>query len=299
MNITLTGATGFIGNRLVKRLLDDGHSLHLLGRRTNTGKGEKVRYSVWDTMQGPPPEAALAGADAVIHLAGEPVAQRWDAEVKRRIRASRVDGTRHLIQGLSTLSKRPAVLISASAIGIYGDRGDEELVESSAPGEGFLEDVSVAWEREARLAESLGIRVVVTRIGVVLGSGGGALAKMIPPFKMGVGGVIGSGKQWMSWIHVDDLVGLIAFALGQESNRGPMNATAPKPVTNAEFTRELAHALHRPALFPVPSVALKVMFGEMSQVLLGSQRVLPKAALDGGYLFRFPELGPALADILR
>ena len=222
-----------------------------------------------------------------------------DGPLKRngKLRGSRLQGTRNLVTALSTLSRRPAVLICASAIGIYGDRGDEVLTESSPAGTGFLADLCRDWEKQASLAEALGIRVVRLRTGIVLGADGGALQKMLPPFKAFVGGRLGSGRQWMSWIHVDDLVALIIHAI-QKTVSGPLNGTAPNPVTNAAFTRELAAALGRPAVFPAPAFALKLMFGEMSEVLLGSQRVLPKAAEAAGFQFVFPDLAPALRNLL-
>ncbi len=293
MRITLTGGTGFIGRRLVTKLLADGHSLHLLGRRAHGG----VRFTDWDAGAGAPPAQAFEGAEAVIHLAGEPVAQRWTAEARRKIRESRVHGTQNLVQVLSTLANRPACLVSASAIGIYGTRGDEMLTEFSPPGQGFLAGVCREWEEAAGRAEALGMRVVRVRIGVVLGRGGGALARMLPPFKSGVGGRLSSGRQWMSWIHVDDLVSLVRFSLTAPLS-GPVNATAPNPVSNAEFTRVLAGTLHRPAMFPLPALALKAMFGEMAEVLLASQRVLPQAVQSAGFRFHYPELAAALKNLL-
>lgn len=286
MNVTVTGATGFIGTRLTQALLDAGHAVRALGRRE------------WRCDQQEPPQDALVGADAVIHLAGEPVAQRWTPEVKKRIYSSRVDGTRHLVNALSTQSRRPQVLICASAIGYYGSRGDEVLTETSAPGDDFLAHVVVDWEKAAALAESLGIRVVRMRFGMVLGKEGGALAKMLPPFRFGVGGRLGSGRQWTAWIHIDDLVNLIVFALTTASVIGAMNATAPEPVTNAEFTKELAAAVHRPAIFPVPKIALKLLFGEMAGMLLASQRVIPESAHLVGFVFQHPKLGRALRRLV-
>ncbi|HZT39482.1 MAG TPA: TIGR01777 family oxidoreductase [Bryobacteraceae bacterium] len=296
MRITLTGATGFIGQRVVQRLLLEGHALTLLSRRARPG--ENPRCFVCDLAVAEPPLEALEGANAVIHLAGEPVAQRWSEDVKRRIRASRVDGTRRLVSAIGRLERKPAVLISASAIGIYGDRGDEILTESSPPGRDFLAAVALDWEREAQRARRYGLRVVNPRIGIVLGKGGGALAKMLPAFRAGAGGRLGSGRQWMSWIHIEDAVSLILLAVSRQSLDGPVNVTAPHPVTNAAFTRALAQALGRPAVIPVPSLALRVLFGEMAGVLLGGARVLPQVALQAGYAFRFPELQPALEDIL-
>ncbi len=289
MRITLTGATGFIGKRLVAALLDRGDDLTILTRTPKAGNNP--RYVAWDA-------AKSLEADAVIHLAGESVAQRWTAEVKQRIRASRIETTRALVAALERAPRKPQVLISASAIGIYGSRGDELLTETSKPGSGFLEDVCIEWERESQRAADLGIRVVNPRIGIVLGAGGGALERMLTPFKMGVGGRLGSGEQWMSWIHIADVVGLILFVLDHADLRGPMNATAPNPVRNADFTAELAAALHRPAVLTTPAFALKLAFGEMAAVILASQRVLPRVALDAGYQFQFQDLRPALEDIL-
>lgn len=237
----------------------------------------------------------FAGCDAVIHLAGEPVSQRWTARVRERIKTSRVEGTRAVVDALR--ANPPKVLISASAIGYYGSRGGEILTESSTSSGDFLGDVSVEWEREAYAARQFGVRVITPRISVVLGRDGGALARMLPPFRLGVGGRIGTGAQWMSWIHIDDLANLIAFALENKVS-GPMNASSPNPVTNVQFTRELARALHRPAIFPIPILALKMLFGEMAEVIVASARVLPEAALRAGFQFRFPELGAALDDLL-
>jgi uncharacterized protein len=284
VNITITGATGFIGRYLVQSLSRDGHSVRALSR------------AAWDIFAGEPPAESLAGADAVIHLAGVPVAQRWTRSAKKQILDSRVVGTHHLVTALSTLSQRPEVLVCASAIGIYGDRGDEVLTETSPIGQGFLPAVCQRWESEAELAESLGIRVVKLRIGIALGRKGGALEKMLPPFRAFLGGRLGAGSQWMSWVHVADIIGIIQHAIGHPVH-GAVNATAPNPVRNVEFTHELGAALHRPAIFPVPAVALKILFGEMSEVLLASQRVLPKVAESAGYRFEFPELGAALRDL--
>jgi uncharacterized protein (TIGR01777 family) len=278
MNITISGASGFIGRHLMQRLGKAGHSLEALSRHA-------------------PPAESLREADALIHLAGEPVAQRWTAEAKQRIRESRVTGTRNLVEALARLPRRPESLICASAIGYYGSRGDEVLTESSAPGSGFLPEVCVAWEREAQAAEAFGMRVVRVRIGIVLDAGGGALPRMLPAFRMGVGGRLGSGQQWMSWIHLDDLAALFQFAV-ESQIRGPLNAVAPHAVTTSDFTRELAGALRRPAVFPVPEFALRLLFGEMADVLLASQRVAPGAAEAAGFRFRFPQLAPALEGLL-
>jgi uncharacterized protein (TIGR01777 family) len=273
MNIAVTGASGFIGKRLMASL---GNEAHAVDPRGNLD--------------------SLAGADAVVHLAGEPVSQRWTKEVREKIRSSRVNGTRRLVEAMR--AHPPKVLVSASAVGYYGSRGDERLTESSAPASGFLADVCLEWEREAMRAEEFGVRVVCLRNGLVLGQGGG-LDKMMLPFKLGVGGKIGDGRQWMAWIHLDDAVGLIEFAISSAKLRDAVNAAAPNPVTNAEFTRELASALHRPAIFPVPKFALHLLYGDMAQIVYASQRVIPEAALRAGYDFRFPTLSGALLDILR
>jgi uncharacterized protein len=298
MNITVTGATGFVGSRLTHALLDAGHTVHALARKPPADLPASVRFSEWRSMDEEPPPESLAGADAVIHLAGEPVAQRWTPEAKQRIRGSRVDGTRHLVNALSTQSRRPALLISASAIGIYGSRGDEILTERSKTGDDFLARLVTDWEKAAVLAEALGIRVVRLRLGVVLGKDGGALQKMLPPFRLGLGGRLSSGRQWTSWIHIDDVINLILFILANAGVHGAINATAPEPVSNAEFTKELADAIHRPAIFPVPKLALGILFGEMAGMVLASQRVIPEAAKGAGFEFQYPKLGPALRRLL-
>jgi uncharacterized protein len=298
MNITISGASGLIGRRLLQVLGEKGHALHVLSRHAGTKLPAGVRLSLWDPMTGEPPRQSLENADALIHLAGEPVGQRWTAEVKRRIRESRVGGTHRLVEGLATLPRRPAVLVCASATGYYGSRGDEILDESSAPGSGFLPEVCVSWEQEAQRAATLGLRVVIIRIGLVLDARGGALLRMLRPFRLGLGGRLGSGRQWISWIHLADLAELFRMAV-QGAFSGLLNGVAPTPVSNSEFTGQLAAALHRLALFPNPPFLLRVIFGEMAGILLESQRVIPRAAEAAGFRFRFPQLGPALADLLR
>lgn len=298
MNITVSGASGLIGRRILKVLAKDGHSLTVLSRHAGTNLPPGVRLSVWDAARGEPSADGLRDADAVIHLAGAPVAQRWNAQVKQEIRDSRVAGTRNLVQALAKMPRKPQALICASATGYYGSRGDEVLAEASAPGNDFLAEVCVAWEKEAQAAEALGMRVVRVRTGIVLDARGGALPRMLPPFKMGVGGKLGSGKHWMSWIHLDDLAALFQFALTNPVS-GAVNGVSPNPVTNADFTRTLAAAVHRPAIFPMPAFALRLLFGEMGAILLASQRVAPKAAESAGFKFRFPELAGALADALK
>ena len=298
MKIAITGASGFIGRRLMKLLAARGHRLHVLSRHAGTNLPAGVQLSVWDPLLGPAPEDALLDAGAVLHLAGEPVAQRWTAAAKQRIRDSRVVGTSHLVAALADCSPRPATLVCASAIGYYGSRGDELLSEDSAPGTGFLADVCVGWEREAAKAEALGMRVTRIRTGVVLDPRGGALKPMLAPFRSGLGGPLGGGRQWMSWIHASDLAEMFRFAL---ENPAPpvLNGVAPGSVTNAEFTRALATALHRPAFLPVPKLALRMLFGEMADMLLSSQRVAPVAAEAAGFQFQHPQLAEALGDLLR
>jgi uncharacterized protein (TIGR01777 family) len=282
----------------LKNLAAAGHSLHVLSRHAGTNLPPGVRLSVWDASRGEPPADSLQDVDAVIHLAGEPVAQRWNAHARQAIRQSRVTGTRNLVQALAKLPKKPEVLVCASAVGYYGSRGDEILNESSSPGADYLAQICVDWEQEAQAAEASGIRVVRVRTGLVLDARGGALPRMLPPFRMGVGGKLGSGKHWMSWIHLEDLAALFQFALANPVT-GPLNGVAPNPVINADFTRALAAAVHRPAIFPVPAFALRLLFGEMSEILLSSQRALPQAAEAAGFRFRYPELAPALAAVLK
>jgi uncharacterized protein len=299
MRITLTGASGFLGRPLMRHLLAAGHQISLLSRKPSLGLPPEVQVFLWNAQSEEPPLEALAGADAVIHLAGESVSQRWTPGVKKAIRSSRVDSTRLLVQALSTMSERPALLLSGSATGFYGERRDEVLTESAAAGEGFLPEVCVQWEQQANLGRSLGIRVHTLRTGVVLGKGGGALDKMLPPFRAGIGGRLGDGQQWMSWIHVEDWVLLIEHLLHTTLPAGPVNLCAPAPCRNEEFTRALAQALRRPAFLPVPEFALKFLFGEMAEVVLGSQRVIPEAALASGYRFRHPELANALKTLVQ
>jgi len=297
MKILVTGASGLIGRALAARLQASGHELHLVGRGPRKGLPAGARFSIWD-LQSPPPEDAMEGTDAVIHLAGEAVAQRWTAEAKRKIRASRVEGTRWLVEGVERRRQRPGALVCASAVGYYGDREDALLTEESAAGKGFLAEVCLEWEAEARKAEALGVRVATVRTGVVLSPDGGALAKMLPAFRAGAGGRVGSGRQWMSWIHLADLVSLLEFAACTESVRGAVNAVSPNPVRNSEFASQLGAALRRPAVLPVPATVVRLLFGEMSEIVLTSQKVLPQAAMRAGFRFQFPDLGPALRNLL-
>lgn len=281
---------------MLRVLGGDGHKLHVLSRHAGTNLPNGVKLSVWDPNN-LPPAASIAEADAVIHLSGEPVAQRWTAEAKRRIRDSRVGSTERLVEAIAKLARRPACLVCASAVGYYGSRGDEILEESSPPGSGFLPEVCVAWEKAAQRVADLGVRVASIRIGMVLDKRGGALGRLLAPFRAGVGGRLGSGRQWMSWIHVGDLAELFRFVIDRPL-KGALNGVAPFPVSNAAFTQELARALKRPALLPVPEFALKALLGDMTEIVLASQRVVPRAAEGAGFRFRFPQLGPALGDLL-
>jgi uncharacterized protein (TIGR01777 family) len=304
MRVTLTGATGLIGTALLARLEAEGAQVTVLSRdpeRAHATLG--VQAVRWDPLTECAPAGALEGRDAVVHLAGENVAQRWSASAKRAIRESRVTGTRHLVEGLGACGSegggRPKVLVSASAIGYYGARGEEPLDEEASVGEGFLPEVCAAWEAQARRAQDLGMRSVQVRTGVVLDPRGGALAKMLPPFRLGVGGPVAGGRQYVSWIHVEDLVGVLRAAVSDERWSGPVNGTAPEPVTNRELSHALGRALHRPALLPVPGAALALLYGEMAQVLTTGARVLPAKPLMLGYEFRHPHLAQALSAALE
>jgi uncharacterized protein (TIGR01777 family) len=300
MRTLVTGATGFVGKRLLAKL----ERPVVLSR--DGAKAEKsladfgVKAFSWNVQAEPPPQAAFDGIDAVIHLAGDPVAEgRWTAAKKARIRDSRIIGTRNLVATLAALNHKPSVLVSASAIGYYGSRGDELLDERSSAGNDFLAEVCAGWEREALAAADLGVRVAIVRIGIVLGEKGGALAKMLTPFKLGLGSPLGSGRQYMSWVHIDDLVNEFLFAAREQHVHGPLNGVAPNPVTNREFTKTLGKVLQRPTFMPaVPGFALKTMLGDFGEVLLASQRVQPKAAEAAGFTFRNRDLEPTLRLVL-
>jgi uncharacterized protein (TIGR01777 family) len=297
MKTLVTGATGLIGRHLLGSL----ENSVVLSRRPNEARRlfGAIETHVWEPEAGPPQSEVLRGSGVVFNLAGEPVAEgRWSDEKKGRIRNSRVAGTRNLVRGFAELKSQPSVFVSASAVGYYGDRGDEELDEHSTCGQGFLAEVCADWEREAMAAEQFGIRVVCVRIGVVLAPGGGALTRMLAPFRMGLGGRLGSGRQWMPWIHIKDVAGIMLHASRDERIRGPINAVAPQSVTNASFTRTLAHAVHRPALIPLPRAALRIAFGELSDVLIASQRVIPSVAEHTGYAFEHSDLAGALDDVM-
>src|SRR5262245_36720346 len=301
MKILITGATGLIGRAICQSLVNEDSQVLVLSRRLPAAIGlTGVSAIRWEPEAESPPAEAWEGVEAVIHLAGESVAgARWTEEQKRRIRDSRVKGTRNLVAGIRVAPNRPKILISASAVGFYGDRGDEILNESSDPGSGFLSEVCLDWEVEAALARELGVIVTLVRIGVALSPSGGALEKILTPFKLGLGGRLGSGRQWFPWVHVDDITGIFRHALKSSAIAGPVNAVAPGIVTNEEFTRELAAALNRPVFFPAPEFALRVLMGEMAEAILSSQRVVPQVALDTGYQFKYPNLRPALESILK
>jgi uncharacterized protein (TIGR01777 family) len=301
MHVTLTGATGLIGRKLVGALRGRGDEVTVLSRSPEQARAALgVEAVAWDPMAGPAPAASLAGRDAVVHLAGEPVAQRWNDRVKQAIRDSRETGTRNLVAGLRVVGgEGPKVLVSSSAVGYYGAHGDEPVPESTPAGDDFLARVCVVWEREAQRATELGLRVVNVRTGVVLDAAGGALKTMLPPFKLGVGGPIAGGRQYLPWIHVDDLVALYLRALDDPAWSGAYNGSAPTPVTNKDFSRALGRALHRPAAAPVPGLALRLLYGDMAEVVTEGQRAVPERALADGFAFAHPDLDEALADTLR
>ncbi|PYT95250.1 MAG: TIGR01777 family protein [Acidobacteria bacterium] len=302
MKVLITGSTGLVGTALVKALVRDGHTVCRLVRpQSVTSGGAKEGFDVaWSPVTGELGGAGV-GADAVVNLAGASIAEgRWTQERKELLRASRIDTTRALVNALAKTNVRPRVLVSASAIGIYGSRGDEVLTEESKPGTEFLADLAREWEAEAIKAEALGIRVVLARFGIILARHGGALPRMILPFKLGVGGRVGPGKQWVSWITLEDVVAIIRLAMENETVRGAVNVAAPNAVQNADFTKVLAQALHRPALFPAPAFALRLALGEMADaLLLSSQRVKPQALQRLGYRFLHSELSAAMNAILQ
>lgn len=300
-NVLISGGTGFIGSRVCTALHKHGDTVHVLSRNPTRAqtklKSARAVYG-WDPETEKLPSEATSDVKAVIHLAGETIAGRWNPEKKQRIRDSRILSTRNLVESLAEVSTKPDVLVCASAIGYYGDSGNEHFTEVSPAGTDFLAKVCQEWETEAQKADALGIRVVTVRIGLVLGIGGGLLTQVLPPFKMGFGGILGSGRQWMSWIHIDDVVGIVIHALENDEIRGPLNATAPVPVRNVEFTKTLGSVLRRPTLFPVPTFGLKLMMGEFSDFVVLSQNVLPEKTEVSGYEFRYRTLEPALRDLL-
>lgn len=299
-SVTVTGASGMIGRRLVAELQRQGWSVTVLSRepeRARRSLGD-VEAFAWDPLGEPAPAQALAGRDAVAHLAGEPVAQRWSAAARRAISDSRVLGTEHLMAGLRAAERRPGTLVSSSATGYYGPHGSEPIDEEAPPGDDFLAEVCAAWEAAAERAGELGMRVVRVRTGVVLDRAGGALAKMLLPFRLGVGGPVAGGRQYMPWIHAEDVVGIIVAALQDDRWVGAVNATAPVPVSNRDFSKALGRALRRPSLLPVPGLALRTLYGEMAELVTSGARVVPAKPLMLGYSFRHPELDEALRSAL-
>ncbi|HLK60309.1 MAG TPA: TIGR01777 family oxidoreductase [Chthonomonadaceae bacterium] len=308
MKVVVTGATGVIGKPLCGLLLEAGHQVVVFSRdaaKAQATLGAKVESVAWGGQAGSEWRAAFGSADTVVHLAGESVGgQRWNDAFKEKIRRSRVDTTRTLVEAMAQSERKPAAFVCASAVGFYGDRRDETLNEDSPPGSDFLGQVCKEWEAEAQKAEALGVRVARMRIGIVLGKEG-ALEKMLhplplplSPWKLGLGGPLGSGKQWMPWVHLDDTAGLFFWATTNDAVSGPINVAAPDPVTNAEFSHALGRALHRPSFAAVPAFALKAMLGEFAEILLGGQRLLPSRALALGYTFRYPELDAALQSLV-
>ena len=297
MKVLITGASGLIGTALQKSFAEKSYEL-LLASRKVVSDGKHIRWSIEDGFAEP---EKLEGLDAVVHLAGESVSGlRWTDEKKKAIRDSRVLGTRNVVDAISKLKQKPNVLVAASAIGFYGERGDEEVTESSAIGDNFLAVVAREWESESLRAEDAGIRTVLLRTGIVLSKDGGALATMLTPFKLGVGGVVGSGKQWMSWISLDDHIAAINYVLENENIRGAVNAVSPNPVTNEEFTKTLGEVLYRPTFLPLPEFAVSMILGEMGDaLLLTSTKVLPKRLEDADFNFQYPELKPALEHALN
>jgi uncharacterized protein (TIGR01777 family) len=296
MRLVVAGATGFVGSALCSRLLERGHALTLLTRHVPPDASTPAKtWRHWMPGTSGEWEASLDGADGVINLAGEPIAaKRWTDSQKNKIRSSRIDVTRSIVEGIAKAKRKPAFLLNGSAVGYYGPHGDEIVTEETPAGSDFLSSLCRAWEEEAQRAESMGIRVVRLRTGIVLGPHGGALAKMILPFKFFVGGPLGSGAQWMPWIHLEDELGLILHLIDKMQAVGPVNATAPNPVTMKEFCRTLGEVMRRPSWAPVPGFALRFMLGEMADILLTGQRAIPTAARKLGYQFRYANLSDAL-----
>jgi uncharacterized protein (TIGR01777 family) len=298
MRVTVTGATGRIGRHLVAALKQRGDEVTALSRDPDKATEQLgVEAFAWNIKGDAAPKPALTGRDAIVHLAGEDVGQRWTKEVKAEILASRERGTRNIVHTIFDTKPRPKALICASAAGYYGAHEDEIVDEWAAPGRDWLAQVVARWERQADTAK-IGTRTVVVRTGIVLYAGGGALAKMLPPFKAGVGGPIGGGKQYMPWIHLDDLVGLYIAAIDNPTFQGPINACAPEPATNKAFAKALGRAIGRPAVAPVPGFSIKLLYGEMSQIVLDGVRMVPSRAAELGYEFQHPDLDEALRDTL-
>jgi uncharacterized protein len=303
MKVLVTGGTGFVGRTLVRKLVEKNHEVVLLSRNPEAAKQAlplPIQFFPWNAEVSVPPKEAFQGVEGIIHLAGESIAAgRWTEKQKKKILDSRTLSTRNLLKGAVDSGCKPKVLVMASAIGIYGDRGDQSLSETSPQGIGFLADVCRAWERESNYPGLESVRKVNLRIGIVLGKDGGALQKLLPIFKLGGGGPVGNGKQWMSWIHRSDLVEMILYSLTHDNVQGAVNAVAPSPSTNAEFSKALGKALKRPAFLPAPAIALKLAMGEMSELVLASQKVEAKKISDSGFVFQYPKIQEALNDICK
>jgi len=303
MRYLIAGASGFVGQALAAHLFRNGTEVVGLVRNpaTSAARLPGVQLHAWDALGGPPPADVFEGVDVVVNLVGESISKRWNPERKESFRNSRVAGTKGLIETMRSLGRRPSALVSISGTGVYGSRGDEVLTEIAEPGRGFLAEMASAWEAAAEEATTLGIRTVRLRLGVVLGRGGGILDKLLGPFSLGLGGRLGDGRQFMPWIHLEDAIGLIRFVADHATLEGPVNAVAPEPTTNAEFTAALGEQLKRPTLVALPAFALRLIFGgEMAaELFLSSQKVSPIKALESGFVFSFPLLREALADLLR
>jgi uncharacterized protein (TIGR01777 family) len=301
MRVLVTGASGFLGSRISDAVLARGDEVVGLSRDPDRARQSNptVAWHAWNPTVERPPASALDGVDAVINLVGEPIDQRWTEEAKQRIRASRERATKNLVDALSAAEPRPAVLVSQSAVGYYGDRGDSIVDESTPPGTSFDAGVCANWEAAARGGEELGMRVAITRTGLVLDSEDGLLKQLLLPFRLGLGGPIAGGRQYMPWIHVDDWVRLVTWVLDGDDRTDAYNGTAPNPVTNAELSKTLGRVLGRPAVMPIPKLAMKLRFGnELGEIVTGGQRAVPRRALDGGFEFSHPDLEPALRNLL-
>jgi len=300
MNIFITGGTGFVGRSLVSRLVGEGHTVTVLSRseRASDGLPHGTSIVLGDPTEPRAWQESIKGQDCIINLAGTSLFSRWTPETKKLIRESRISTTRNVVEAIEPARERGVLLFSTSAVGYYGFHGDEELTEESPPGDDFLAQVAVEWENEALRAEEKGARVVITRFGIVLGEGGGAVGQMISIFRKYLGGPLGSGNQWFSWIHMGDLVGAFVFLMAHREISGPVNLTAPNPVRNEELARALGKAMHRPSFLPAPGFMLKLLLGEFGSVLLEGQRIIPRKLLDSGYVFIYPEIDGALQSLI-